>query len=79
MRLRAKRRCLGDLDHVCEVGTNVRRLSWQSTKTSRDSVDSEQSATASLEGPDLPWRPLPLTLVVERARNKSCHSGAGDF
>lgn len=48
MRFRARRRCLGGLDHVCEVGTEASCLSWQSTKTSCDSMDSEQSAAASL-------------------------------
>lgn len=31
MWLRARRRCLGGLDQVCEAGTVVRRRSWQST------------------------------------------------
>lgn len=64
MRLRARRRCLGSLDQVCELGMEVKRRSWQSTKTSPESVDSEQSGATRPEGPDLLWRPTPLALIV---------------
>lgn len=72
IRLRAKRRCLGCSDQVCEAGMERRCRSWQSTKTSWDSINSEHS-----EGPDLLWRPAPLTLKVLKHTDSefmACHS-----
>lgn len=75
MRLRARSRCFGCLDQVCEAGTKVRRRSWQSTKTSRESVDSEQSGAANVEGSDLLRRTAPLTLIgCKKKRFLACHS-----
>ena len=68
----ARRRWLGTLDQVFEVGMEVRCRRWQSTKTSPDSVDSKQLGVTNLRGPDLLWRRAPRTLpLFKHVQNNS--------